>query len=213
MPTFKSYTYTARLAQPNEGWDPETKKLTPMSFGDGGYLCDVLDNIALAMEAGVVDNFLWPQQLFADRESFEAFIEELSTYDECYRITDQWWTALAALYGTCNEEGFVTCEEIADCLLKEASEHDKLENFGLKEPKYTYSPEQCIAAYLLQARDIGSNFKLLTQAERNANREIADFGAYYQLDITKKEYEQAKKEGMALVKPVRKASAKKAAKI
>ena len=212
MSTFKPYTYTVRPVQAYEGWNPKTKKLTPMSFGDGRYLHEILDNIALAMEAGVVNNFLWPQQLFADRESFEAFIEELSTYDECYRITDQWWTALAALYGTCNEEGFVTCEEIADCLLKEASEHDKLENFGLKEPKYTYSPEQCKAAYLLQARDGGSNFKLLTQAERNANRDVVDFGAYYQMDITKKEYEQARKEGMAFVKPVKMTSAKKATK-
>ena len=213
MSTFKPYTYTVRPVQAYEGWNPKTKKLTPMSFGDGRYLHEILDNIALAMEAGVVDKFLWPQQLFVDREAFDSFIEELSGYDQCFRITDQWWTALSTLVEGGDEEGFVSCEEIAALLFEEAAEHDKLDNFGRKTPKFKYTPEQCKTAYLVDAKDFGSNFKLLTQAERNANREISNFGAFYKLDISKAEYEQARKEGMALVKPVKKTPVKKAATI
>ena len=183
-----------------------------MTFGDGRYLHEILDNIALAMEAGVVDTFLWPQQLFADRESFDSFIEELSGYDQCFRITDQWYEGLQRIVGQGDEEGFVSSSEMAEEIFKEAAEHDKLDNFGRKTPRFKYTPEQCKAASLLDAKDGSSNFKLLTQAERNANRVISSFGSYYKLDISKSEYEQAKKEGKAFVNPVKKTPAKKAAK-
>lgn len=221
MPTFKSYTYTVRPVHAYEGWDQKKKKLTPMTFerGERG-LNEILDNIANAMEAGGIDNFLWPQQIFANRKSFDNFIEELECYDDCYRITDQWWTALAHLIGYGDEEGFISCSEIAGTLYKEAFEHGKLDNFGKKKPVYRYTPEQCKAAFLIDTKNNSANFELLTQHEREANREIVDFGAYYDLDISREEYLQAKEDGKKELKeknkkvatkkpPAKKAVAKK----
>ena len=88
MAQIKGYAFTPRAIEAYDGWNSETKTLTPMLFedGDGRYLHEALDNIALAAEAGVLDNYLWPQQLFADKDSYEWFISELQGYDDCYRL-------------------------------------------------------------------------------------------------------------------------------
>jgi hypothetical protein len=76
----------------------------------------LLDFITLELEAGRidVDNFVF--QLFDSVDTFSNFCDELAGYDECYRITDRWHQALMYLTGALDEEGFITCEEIAGAL-------------------------------------------------------------------------------------------------
>lgn len=79
----------------SEIWDVKTKQLSPINDMDDVDVHQVLDSMVSALEAGVLDSFRWPQQLFANLAVFNSFIEYLADYDECYRITDQWWRALA----------------------------------------------------------------------------------------------------------------------
>ena len=119
-----------------EIWDAQKLQLNPIKDMDDFLIHEVLDSIVLAVEAGAVDNFRWPQQIFASRLAFENFIGQLREYDECYRITDQWWQALAALCEVVDEETFISSAEIADELLRSAHEDGKIKNFGRKVPKY-----------------------------------------------------------------------------
>ena len=48
---------------------------------------------------------------------FEWFLDELAGYDQCYRINDRWWQALARLAEHENfEEGFTHTEDMAAAL-------------------------------------------------------------------------------------------------
>lgn len=74
---------------------------------------EALDAITAAAEAGIIDDDDWVTQLFSDDAALEAFFDELEQYDDCYRINDRWWRALAELAGSTDcEEGFVSCREI-----------------------------------------------------------------------------------------------------
>jgi hypothetical protein len=75
-----------------------------------------LDFIALEVEAGRVDTEKFSTQLFDSKAAFNVFCEELASYDECFRITDQWYEALMHIAGARDEEGFLTCEEIVEAL-------------------------------------------------------------------------------------------------
>ena len=68
------------------------------------------------MEAGIVDEEMWPSQLFADFASFEEFINALSSYEDCYKLQDPLWSALRNLvsYGSDMEEGFCTAADLAN---------------------------------------------------------------------------------------------------
>ena len=99
------------------GFDPYTKSFTPLKFATADlWVHEALDHITAAAEAGIVDCNNWSTQLFANEDELEAFFEWLEEYDECYRITDRWWSAIAALVGTSDEEGLITCEEIVAAL-------------------------------------------------------------------------------------------------
>lgn len=99
------------------GFNPVTRELTPMQPASANmWLHEVLDHITAAVEAGVVDKNRWEEQLFADEDELEYFLEELECYDDCYRITCRWWESLARLAGRVDEEGFISCQEIADGL-------------------------------------------------------------------------------------------------
>lgn len=99
------------------GFNPYTKEFTPLKFATADlWVHEALDHITAAAEAGIVDFNNWSTQLFADGEELEAFFEGLEAYDECYRITDRWWSAIAALAGCNDEEGLITCEEIVSAL-------------------------------------------------------------------------------------------------
>ncbi len=97
------------------GFDPETKTWKPLKFkADTMELHEALDHITAAVEAGVVPHQWYkPKALFATAKHLEEFLSELESYDLCFRISDRWWDSLAALVGTVDEEGFVSCEEIA----------------------------------------------------------------------------------------------------
>lgn len=99
------------------GFNPVTRELTPMQPASANvWLHEVLDHITAAVEAGVVDKNRWEAQLFADEDELEYFLEELECYDDCYRITCRWWESLARLAGRVDEEGFISCQEIAEGL-------------------------------------------------------------------------------------------------
>jgi hypothetical protein len=68
----------------------------------------------------------WPEQPFVDRPTFDKFIEFLSGYDDCFRITDRWWTALAELAGHVDEEGFIRTEVMADKLMEAFEEANSM---------------------------------------------------------------------------------------
>ena len=110
------------------GYDPSTNKFTPLKLDDKDvghglgqerpYIpaSSVFETIAAAMEAGIVDEEMWPSQLFADFASFEEFINALSSYEDCYKLQDPLWSALRNLvsYGSDMEEGFCTAADLAN---------------------------------------------------------------------------------------------------
>lgn len=102
------------------GFDYETKTFKP--FAQRTNPTDVMDAMAAATEAGILDCNRWVSQMFADTAVFRVFAEELSYYDECYRIRDRWYDALRRLANKDDEEGFITCDEIAQGLLDAAVE-------------------------------------------------------------------------------------------
>ncbi|GGX23246.1 hypothetical protein [Undibacterium macrobrachii] len=99
----------------NGGFNPHTNIFTP--FRDisncGEYV--VLDSIAAAVESGIIDTDNWVAQIFDSVEVFETFLAQLEEFDY-YRINDRWYTALFSIAQVGDEEGFVTCQEIADSL-------------------------------------------------------------------------------------------------
>ncbi len=201
MSKIKAYTHAVRPVEAYENWDPKTKTMTPMSFTeeDDRDLHEALDNITLAAEAGVLDSYLWPQQLFANKASFDKFLYMLSGYEEMFRITDQWYTALGALIGDGdNGGGFVTGSEIADVLLNTATQDGLLENFGRKKPKYKYSVAQCKEAWLESAKDRGSEYTYFQDKPRDEvwkSKEISEFGKHFDLKISDEEYSKAADDG------------------
>jgi hypothetical protein len=87
----------------------------------------VLDNLTLAIEAGVVSEKKWLKQIFGDEEHFMNFLDELACYDDCYRICDRWHTALSVLAkSVLVEEGFIACSDISDELIKVAMDTKQL---------------------------------------------------------------------------------------
>ncbi|MDR7307946.1 hypothetical protein [Rhodoferax saidenbachensis] len=192
-----------------EIWDDKKKTLKPIKSMAELDLHEVLDSITLAVEAGALDNYKWPQQIFAKKSAFEDFIEQLSEYDDFYRITDRWWWALATICEGGDEEGFVSSSEIARELLVKAMEDGKLDNFGKKSPSHKFSVEECIAASLSISRDCGSGYNLLSQDERVKAQDISSYGRYYTQRATKAEHTAAYQEGVVLEKQKR--AAEKAA--
>lgn len=131
MALIKAYPYAPRRIDAYDNvWDSEKLIPIPVKSMEDVILHEMLDGITLAVEAGVVDSHAWPQQFFAGRAAFDEFIEQLSDYDACFRITDQWWWALASLVQTDNEEGFVSSSEIADRLYGSAAEKGLLDSWA-----------------------------------------------------------------------------------
>lgn len=84
----KAYEFTpagvhASFDPETGGFNPETKKIVPMSISDGELSgAEIFDNITLAAEAGLLDTDKWVKQLFADLEDFEYFLNELAQYND-----------------------------------------------------------------------------------------------------------------------------------
>lgn len=100
------------------GFDVKKQKFKPMKLAGGDYMIhEVLDAVTAAVEAGIVEQHTWPKQIFKTGADLEAFLDDFSNYDECYRVHDRWWQALANLAGSTNcEEGFSTTSDMADTL-------------------------------------------------------------------------------------------------
>lgn len=81
------------------GYNSRTKTLTPMLIEDGGpwQANEIFDNVTLAAEAGLLSEEAWPDELFADEDSFDAFIEILEPFNETDVIHDRWWQAFRRL--------------------------------------------------------------------------------------------------------------------
>jgi hypothetical protein len=109
------------------GFNPETNTMVPMTIS-GGELggAEIFDNITLAAEAGLLDTNKWVKQLFADRDEFMYFLDELAQYNESYTIFDRWWHAFSQLACGKDSAGFSTSKEIAAGLYKHASETGQL---------------------------------------------------------------------------------------
>lgn len=132
----------ARTCAERGGFNPHTRRFTPLKFTSRGMqVHEALDAITAAVEAGIVDMNDWSQQLFENDDEFQGFLEELQDYDECYRITDRWWLALAEIAGRSDEEGFITCRDIADGLRESVTEGEKRKTVLLQEAEYKARPE------------------------------------------------------------------------
>lgn len=136
----KAYSYNHRdvnaYLNENGGFNADAVTLTPMRVtadGANGYdgywgMHEVLDNITLAAEAGLIDTETFVSQLFADIDSFKVFIASLAGYDSEFRITDRWWQSLASLAEHAEEEAeFISTEDIAQQLLNYAVETNQIE--------------------------------------------------------------------------------------
>lgn len=138
MPTF-AYTYRppqpalADAAKTYEavkiagGYNPATNTFTPLKLDDkdisyGGHDRPLVSGwavfatIAEAMEAGIVEEDMWPTQLFANEESYGTFVRALHSYEECYKLIDPWWSALRTIAcgGGDEEEGHSTAADLAE---------------------------------------------------------------------------------------------------
>jgi hypothetical protein len=192
-------------------WNPDTKQVVPIQNMDDVEMYDVLDSITLALEAGVLDSFRWPQQIFAKRAVFDSFLEYLTDYDECYRITDQWWRALAALCEVIDEEGFVSTREIANELRKHVYDHGMADNFGRKKPKYLHSEMECIEAEMTLEMFRGAEYsrELVPDAVHGTTSDVASYGRFHETRATEAQLTSALEQGRALLKAQK--DAKKAA--
>ena len=119
------------------GFNPYIKEFTPLKFATADlWVHEALDHITAAAEAGIVDCNNWSTQLFANEDELEAFFEALEAYDECYRITDRWWSAIAALAGCNDEEGLITCVEIVSALRESIESGAERRNVLQQEAAY-----------------------------------------------------------------------------
>lgn len=109
----------------------------PMELADDELnLCEALDNVTAAVEAGELGQDTWPEQLFASDEDLQWFLENLSQYDECYRIHDRWWLALATLIDHQHvEEGFSRCDDMADAIADELADIRQRKAAAVKSKK------------------------------------------------------------------------------
>jgi hypothetical protein len=127
----------AKLCAQRGGFNPFTREFTPMRFASEGMeLHEALDAITAAVEAGIVDRNSWACQLFAGEEELDGFLEELEYYDECYRIIDRWWYAIAELVGADDEEGLISSAEVANALRNSIADGEEKKAIALAEVQY-----------------------------------------------------------------------------
>jgi len=204
MANIKAYNFTPRNVDVYEKiWDSKAKKVAPIKSMEMFDMHMVLDSITHAVEAGVVDTLSWPQQFFAKKEVFQDFIDQLAEYDESFRITDQWWRALAVLADVGDEEGFISTEDISNELYIAAARDGLLENWGKKNPAPKYTKEQYEEALFQHEKDSYSSGKLgLTSLQMNAMMNVIQFGVkHYEAGVLSKARRlQAQAEGTALLK-------------
>ena len=83
----------------------------------------VLDAIAFATEEGKMNSRAWVKKVFGTEEAYTWFMDELEAYDQCFRIHDRWWAALARLAEhESHEEGFIHSADIAEKMREHVEE-------------------------------------------------------------------------------------------
>jgi hypothetical protein len=96
------------------GYDPYSRAVTPMAFDRDVDCYFYLDSMTGAVEAGLIDSELWVSQLWQSPDDLDAFLAMLSDYDEFCRVVDRWWQMFSLLTGNADEEGMVTCHQLAE---------------------------------------------------------------------------------------------------
>lgn len=211
MAQIKGYQFTqVSVHVYPEIWDDKKKQFKPIESMDNHDMYEVLDSITLAVEAGLTDSHNWPQQLFENQLALEAFLAQLSEYDDCFRINDRWAMALAHLAKSeeC-EEGFGSGRDMAQTIEQFVNEYELAANYGKKKPQYKYSVEQFLEASFEdhKHRNSGFPFSYLTDAEFRKVSNIVDFGyAHYAKRLSTEQYRKAVKEGEAIAKAGKKKS-------
>jgi hypothetical protein len=224
--TLKGYKFKQRPVNVYPSiWDDKTKTVKPVKSMDDVEVCDVLDSITLAVEAGAVSSFNWPQQFFASKKTFMELLQQLAEYDDCYRITDRWWMALAKLAHKVDEEAFVSSREIANALIEDAEKYGLLD--WTKSKKLRYTEKQFDAAYV-QAVVSSSMpyelFKALPQTTKDDHNRVLHYcGRFADYEISEERRASARVEATKIVEaaqaataiaktpePAKKAAAKKA---
>lgn len=79
------------------GFNAVTKEVTPLRFSDDVDLQLYLNSLAGAVENGLISRSRWPQQLFADDDDLDAFLEALEFFDE--RLSDRQFRMIYVLGG------------------------------------------------------------------------------------------------------------------
>lgn len=79
------------------GFNAVTKEVTPLRFSEDVDLQLYLNSLAGAIENGLVSRSKWPQQLFADDDELDAFLEALEFFDE--RLSDRQFRMIYVLGG------------------------------------------------------------------------------------------------------------------
>jgi hypothetical protein len=94
------------------------------NVADGEYnMYEMLDTLAFMCAKGTLNSRTWVVEVFKTREAWAGFLGELAGYEQCYRIHDPWYFALARLAESANnEERFSTAEDIAETLEEHAEE-------------------------------------------------------------------------------------------
>lgn len=127
---FRPAAVIAKYSKSTGGFKAKTKELVPMSGPGGEFFGDwmmhnILDNLTLACEAGVLDSKKWVSQLFRTVEDFENFLEQLEDYDDMYAIYDRWHRALMEI-GETEMESFTRTADIAAGLRQQAIDTGQL---------------------------------------------------------------------------------------
>jgi hypothetical protein len=202
MALLTAKTYSPRPIRAYESvWNSKEKRFIAVTSMDKIHVHMVLDGISLAIEAGVIDSHGWPQQLFSSRAAFDEFIEQLSGYDDCYRITDQWWQALATIADFVDEEGFISSSDIAEELYSAASEHGLLQNWNKKVPDFKYSEREVEEALFVTLKYQYSGYlnTYCWPMDRDKLNEVLSFGSrHYAHILSPERMKQALAEGEAV---------------
>lgn len=126
LAVLEQHTFPGAMKRLNDagvgGFDVQTRSFSPMCFDHSVFYyssklpvnqCDVFDAVTAALEAGCIDDEMWPTELFADMPTFKVFVEMLASYEECFKLRDPWWQAFKTLLNGVEEEGYATAEDLA----------------------------------------------------------------------------------------------------
>ena len=221
MKTIKKSTFTPRGVEAYPAlWNEKKKTFIPIKTMKGTELHEVLDSVTLAVEAGAVRPYNWPQQFFASKKAFSEFIEVLAGYDQSFRIIDRWWNSLAMLCEhESDEEGFITTQEMAGELVLYCEENGLLNWSQSRKPKYSEKQYHAALHNAHFDNSLPSDVRFHESSELDAKRRSFDGVIGYcqrfldYPDLTKEQKKLAQAEDMKYaekkVTPAKKTGAKR----